>query len=70
MKIKSENDELVIKEGEITDKGITIEFKHHIIEISGKNLSILIAGKKSNVKIIDKMLDLPQHTSGIVDKTF
>ena len=52
MKIKSENDELVIKEGTINDKTISIEFKYHIIEISGKNFSVLIAGKTTNVKIL------------------
>ncbi len=52
MKIKSENDELVIEEGTIGDKIISIEFKHHIIKIFGM-ASVLIAGKSLNVKIID-----------------
>lgn len=55
MKIKAENDELFIINGNIDDKAISIEFKHHIIEISGTNLSILIAGKTSDAKILDMM---------------
>ena len=56
MKVRAENDELVIIDGDILGNDIVIYFKNHVIKVYGENLSIIIVGKTDNARLIDKRL--------------